>query len=120
MDSRLLKHYFKFSGMQFKKSGALLGYLQFETAGRIMNNAASNFFNENTFTWDTTVQTNEFMHTIAAYVKERISFYKQQRNAPVTQAVSGADEIKKYKELLDMGIITQEEFDKKKQQILGF
>lgn len=54
------------------------------------------------------------------YVKERISFYKQQRNAPVTQAVSGADEIKKYKELLDMGIITQEEFDKKKQQILGF
>lgn len=107
-------------GVQFKESGLQIGYLQFETAGRIMNNAASNFFNENTFTWDTTVQTNEFMHTIAAYVKERISFYKQQRNAPVTQAVSGADELKKFKELLDMGVITQEEFDKKKQQILGF
>lgn len=30
-----------------------------------------------------------------------------------------ADELKKYKELLDMGIITQEEFDAKKEQLLG-
>ena len=34
-------------------------------------------------------------------------------------AVSSADEIKKYKELLDSGIITQEEFDAKKKQLLG-
>lgn len=33
--------------------------------------------------------------------------------------VSAADEIKKFKELLDMGIITQEEFDAKKKQLLG-
>ena len=32
---------------------------------------------------------------------------------------SNADELKKYKELLDMGIITQEEFDAKKKQLLG-
>ena len=32
--------------------------------------------------------------------------------------LSVADEIKKYKELLDMGAITQEEFDKKKSQLL--
>ena len=30
-----------------------------------------------------------------------------------------ADELKKYKELLDSGIITQEEFDAKKKQLLG-
>lgn len=30
-----------------------------------------------------------------------------------------ADELKKYKELLDSGAITQEEFDKKKAQLLG-
>lgn len=30
-----------------------------------------------------------------------------------------ADEIKKYKDLLDSGIITQEEFDAKKKQLLG-
>lgn len=35
------------------------------------------------------------------------------------QAISGADEILKYKELLDMGIISQEEFDAKKKQILN-
>lgn len=33
--------------------------------------------------------------------------------------VGSADEIKKFKELLDMGAITQEEFDAKKKQLLG-
>lgn len=32
---------------------------------------------------------------------------------------SGADEIRKYKSLLDDGIITQDEFDKKKKELLG-
>ena len=41
---------------------------------------------------------------------------------PVVQQAapqSNADELKKYKELLDMGAITQEEFDAKKKQLLG-
>ncbi len=40
----------------------------------------------------------------------------QQQNAP---AISAMDELKKLKELLDMGIVTQEEFDAKKKQLLG-
>ncbi len=36
-----------------------------------------------------------------------------------SENVSGADEILKYKQLLDQGIITQEEFDAKKEQILN-
>lgn len=32
---------------------------------------------------------------------------------------SSADELKKYKELLDSGVVTQEEFDTKKKQLLG-
>lgn len=40
--------------------------------------------------------------------------------APVVQAQSAADEILKFKALLDQGIITQEEFDAKKKQLLGF
>ena len=32
---------------------------------------------------------------------------------------SNADELKKFKDLLDAGIITQEEFDAKKKQLLG-
>lgn len=41
-------------------------------------------------------------------------------NNPVSHmGVSSADEIKKFKELLDSGIITQEEFEAKKKQLLG-
>ena len=35
------------------------------------------------------------------------------------QTISSADELKKYKELLDEGIITQTEFDAKKKQLLN-
>lgn len=45
---------------------------------------------------------------------------KQAAPAPAAAAaVSPLDELKKLKELLDMGIVTQEEFDAKKKQILG-
>ena len=37
----------------------------------------------------------------------------------VINQVSEADELGKYKELLDKGVITQEEFDAKKKQLLG-
>lgn len=37
----------------------------------------------------------------------------------VQAPISSADELKKFKELLDMGVITQEEFDQKKKQLLG-
>jgi hypothetical protein len=50
-------------------------------------------------------------------------FQKEQQiaNTPQTSApaVSNADELKKFKELLDGGVITQEEFDEKKKQLLG-
>lgn len=36
-----------------------------------------------------------------------------------TSGTSSADEIKKFKELLDMGAITQEEFNDKKKELLG-
>ena len=37
----------------------------------------------------------------------------------IINQVSAADELKKFKELLDMGVLTQEEFDAKKKQLLG-
>lgn len=37
----------------------------------------------------------------------------------VASPTSNADELKKYKELLDSGVISQEEFDSKKKQLLG-
>jgi len=106
-------------GVQFKQSGLQLGYLQLETASSTMNNRGSNFFNENTFTYDTTTVSNEEMEEIAYYVKKKVEEFKKGKNQSVMTTSSSADELKKYKELLDMGVISQEEFYKKKKQLLG-
>jgi hypothetical protein len=61
------------------------------------------------------------MEEIQKYIKEKVDIFKKQKKAPVvmTNEVPPADELKKFKGLLDMGIITQEEFDAKKKQLLG-
>ena len=52
---------------------------------------------------------------------EAVESYRNHRNAASerNRGVSSADEIKKYKALLDEGIITKKEFDAKKKQLLG-
>ena len=95
------------------------GYLQLETASGIMNMKQSNFFNENSFTFDTSVQSNEKMREVADYVRGRVNAIKNGATQKQESQISVADEIKKFKELLDMGAITQEEFDAKKKQLLG-
>ncbi|MCM1234598.1 MAG: PH domain-containing protein [Ruminococcus flavefaciens] len=47
----------------------------------------------------------------------KANLYNQNNNSP-SSALDPADEIKKYKELLDMGAITEEEFNAKKKQLL--
>ena len=52
----------------------------------------------------------------------KIKKTKKSAQTPVqisVQQSTSADELKKYKDLLDMGAITQEEFDAKKKQLLG-
>ena len=106
-------------GVQCKKAGFQIGYLQLETASSTMNNKGDNFFNENSFTFEEAM--NYQIDEVADYIRKKIEEAKQQKNAPVVVAgaVSPAEELKKFKELLDMGIITQEEFDAKKKQLLG-
>ena len=60
----------------------------------------------------------EKMEQIYNYIDGRIREIKTQ-GTQGTSATSSADELKKFKELLDSGIITQEEFDAKKKQLLG-
>ena len=63
---------------------------------------------------------NEIHAAISSLLLERQE--KQSASAPVIKQEvpqSNADELKKYKELLDSGIISQEEFDAKKKQLLG-
>lgn len=106
-------------GVQYKQSGVTLGYLQLETASAQMNNLKDNHFNENSFTFDITTVSNERMAEVAEYVKKRVDEYKRNSAQVVRQASSNADELKKYKELLNSGVLTQAEFDEKKKQLLG-
>lgn len=87
-------------------------YTSFQQSGK-----ASNFFNENSFTFEGSVLNGQ-MQEIADYIRAKIEECKKQKSGQ-RAAVSAADELKKFKDLLDMGVITQEEFDAKKKQLLG-
>ena len=58
------------------------------------------------------------MYEIKDYVQSKINSINNQQTT-VINPTSGADELRKFKQLLDEGIISQEEFDTKKKQILG-
>lgn len=67
------------------------------------------------------LQENKILEAISM-MQDITAKYKTSANSGVTQIIqqnSTADELKKFKELLDMGVITQEEFDAKKKQLLG-
>lgn len=55
-------------------------------------------------------------------VNKQIELYKNSKNNPITSdinTISPADELIKYKQLLDIGALTQNEFDAKKKELLG-
>lgn len=58
----------------------------------------------------------EVYSSISDLLKER---QITSNTASIRMEQSSADELKKFKDLLDSGIITQEEFEKKKKQLLG-
>ena len=62
--------------------------------------------------------TNNEARQIKDYI-ESIVLNRSKKQGAVVQQLSSADELKKFKELLDDGIITQEEFDAKKKELLG-
>ena len=66
-------------------------------------------------------KTNDKANEVGTEIRTAFENYKDKDSIEVsgTASVSSADEIKKYKELLDSGIITQEEFDAKKKQLLS-
>lgn len=64
----------------------------------------------------------EIVNRIAADFSSALQKIKAAKSADagkIVQQVSAADELKKFKELLDMGVISQPEFDAKKKQLLG-
>ena len=106
--------YSKLSGVEFKKPSILGGYLQFTGSGL---KASSGTFdaskNENTIMFRKDVAEWE---KAAQFINDKIA---SGSNSSGNQQLSAADEILKYKSLLDSGIITDEEFQAKKKDLLG-
>lgn len=69
-------------GLQVKYPGLTIGYIQFETASSTQNNSASNFFNENTFTYEVTQISADEMEIIVDYIKGQFDKIKEaERNS---------------------------------------
>lgn len=60
----------------------------------------------------------EICEMLASKIKNQQIKQKKEKTV-LAPASSSADELKKFKELLDSGVISQEEFDLKKKQLLG-
>lgn len=114
-------YYSDMLGMQYKPAGKFIsGYMQFETA---TSYARNNFKDENSFPFDGASVTNEQAAEMAEFIREKIrgAHRKDTQTVVVGQTsapLSAADELKKFKELLDAGVITQDEFDERKKQLL--
>lgn len=64
-------------GVQYKEPGLAIGYLQFETPGGQMNNEKSNFWAENTFTFEyKNGLTQEIFFEMRDYILERLEEIK--------------------------------------------
>lgn len=62
---------------------------------------------------------NEIYDVINNLLVDRQKEKTQNTGTTIVQNSDEADQLKKYKDLLDSGVITQEEFDAKKKQLLG-
>lgn len=108
------------TSIQFKEpTGASAGFIQLSYPGSVDSKAgviaAVNDENSILFQAPQLALARE----IVDYIENGRTQAKAAPQAAVVQQVSAADELKKFKELLDMGVINQEEFDAKKKQLLG-
>lgn len=104
------------SGLQYKEAGFTTGYLQLILIGssESKRGVTGAVKDENTILFAKKEQ--HLIEELKEYIEYVIS--TEETGQPSSNN-SAADEIRKYKELLDDGIITQEEFDIKKKQLLG-
>ena len=110
-------YYSDLTSVQFRQPGAITdGYMEFEYPGSRSGNSGDAYSSENSIAF--TKQHLALMEEVYTYIEGKIREFKKKGNV-VTQEISSADELKKYKELLDNGIITEEEFNAKKKQLLG-
>jgi hypothetical protein len=109
------------SSVEVKKPGMAAGYIQFSIAGGQalnssykMTGGAFDAVNDE----NSVVFADKKSYEIALEIKSYIESFSEVSSTVVNQS-SGADELIKFKKLLDDGVISQEEFASKKKQLLG-
>ncbi len=106
------------TGIQVKPGGLLVsGYIQFTVPGGIESKKGLSDATQDENTVMFTNDKNKLVNEIKEYIEKAIANKFQSNN---NSSVSPADELKKFKQLLDEKVISQEEFDKKKKELLGF
>lgn len=101
--------------VQVKRKGLTPGYIYFQTVGGLDTNVKS--VNEVLADENSWIIISKTDYEIALKIKERIELFAAHEISE-TLIASEADEIAKFKSLLDLGAITQEEYNVKKRQLL--
>lgn len=102
--------------VEVKKPGLFAGYIYFATAAEPMRKSVT--------VDDVGRSDNGFIfngkekYQTALEIKSKIETWQTNRT-PGADSVSSADELVKWKQLLDTGVITEKEFEAKKKQLLG-
>lgn len=106
------------SGIQFKRGGFFKGYIQFTIPGGNENlkGAYGATHDENSVTF--TYRQNREAEILKKRLEELIASQSKPQTYN-TEKASATEEIRKYKQLFDDGIITEEEYKNKKSQLLG-
>lgn len=107
--------YFSISAIQFKRSGALSGYIQFTIPGGVESTKglwkASQDENTVVFT------NNEVFEKARDFIENKIAQHR--RGGSTIQTSSPAEQLEKLAGLMERGLLTQEEFFVQKQALLG-
>lgn len=96
------------------------GYIQFGILGGLESTKAIQAAktDENSVTFANR-KDNQTAINIKKYLENIMLNKSEKSSSTIVTSVSEADELRKFKELLDEGIITQEEFNIKRKQLLG-
>ena len=108
--------YSSINAVQFKRAGALAGYIQFTIAGGVESTKGlwASSTDENTLNF----VNNEVFEKARDFIAKKI---KEGRSPQIVarEGSSSADQLDKLASLLERGLITREEFDEQKSVLLG-
>ena len=94
-------------GVQYKPSSIADGYIQIETAAGGVTSSSSQYGGENSIQFSGKERNTE-AEIIVDFIKNKIEEIKNAPVGGIIQQVSAAEELKKFKELLDADIISKE------------